>query len=282
MNLAPQPQPTRVAQPRRVLMCRPTYFEVTYSINPWMNPDHHTDGALAVAQWESLYATYLDLGFTVELIDPVPKLPDMVYTANGGFVVGDVALGARFAHAERIPEQEKFLTWFTANGYRVARPEHVSEGEGDILVAGEVLLAGYGQRSDRRSLPELERVFGREVLPLHLHDPYFYHLDTALCVLESGAGGAQPVIAYLPGAFTPQSLDLLRERFPNSIEVSHHDAMVFGLNSFSDGLNVVTAPGSTGFIKQLSAAGFNPITVDLSQLRLGGGGIKCCTLELHP
>lgn len=282
MNLAPQPRAARVARPRRVLMCRPTYFEVTYSINPWMNPSHHTDGPLAVAQWEALYATYLDLGFTVKLIDPVPKLPDMVYTANGGFILDGRALGARFAHSERIPEQEKFLSWFAANGYEVVRPEHVSEGEGDILTAGEVLLAGYGQRSDRRSLPELERVFGREVLPLHLRDPYFYHLDTALCVLDSGAGGTQPTIAYLPGAFTPQSLDLLRERFPDSIEVSHPDSMAFGLNSFSDGLHVVTSPGATGFIEQLKAAGFIPVTVDLGELRLGGGGIKCCTLELRP
>ena len=26
----------------------------------------------------------------------------------------------------------------------------------------------------------------------------------------------------------------------------------------------------------------NPIGVDLSELLLGGGGVKCCTLDLHP
>lgn len=29
---------TRAATPRRYLMCEPRYFDVDYSINPWMDP----------------------------------------------------------------------------------------------------------------------------------------------------------------------------------------------------------------------------------------------------
>ncbi|MFD7579322.1 amidinotransferase, partial [Kitasatospora sp. NPDC059817] len=46
---------TRTARPRHYLMCRPTHFEVTYAINPWMDPAKPVDTGLAVAQWERLY-----------------------------------------------------------------------------------------------------------------------------------------------------------------------------------------------------------------------------------
>ena len=33
--------------------------------------------------------------------------------------------------------------------------------------------------------------------------------------------------------------------------------------------------------RKLRERGYNPVLVDLSELLLGGGGIKCCTLELR-
>src|SRR5690606_15450978 len=75
---------TRTPTPRHYLMCRPTYFDVTYEINPWMDVTRHTDTARAVAQWETLRAHYLEWGHTVELIDPIPGLPDRASAAHGG------------------------------------------------------------------------------------------------------------------------------------------------------------------------------------------------------
>ena len=56
---------------------------------------------------------------------------------------------------------------------------------------------------------------------------------------------------------------------------------MLGLNSISDGLNVIIAARATGFERQLRERGYNPIGVNLSELLLGGGGVKCCTLELR-
>jgi N-dimethylarginine dimethylaminohydrolase len=88
-------------------------------------------------------------------------------------------------------------------------------------------------------------------------------------------------IAYLPSAFDETSLAILRRRFPDAIIATEEDAAVLGLNSFSDGHNVVIAERATTFAKDLSERGYNPIGVDLSELLLGGGGVKCCTLELR-
>lgn len=274
----------RIAQHRRYLMCRPEFFTVSYTINPWMEPANPTDTAKAVRQWQALYDAYLALGHEVELIDPIDGLPDMVYTANGGFLIDGIAYGAKFRFDERVPEGPAFMDWFRDNGYDVVVPREVNEGEGDFLLVGDTILAGTGFRSTGDSHREVGEVFGREVVSLNLVDPRFYHLDTAIAVLDpvEGPGGVERAnIAYLEHAFDERGQAVLAERYPDAIRVSDDDGAVFGLNSASDGYNVIISPRATGFEAQLRERGYNPIKIDLSELLLGGGGIKCCTLELR-
>jgi N-dimethylarginine dimethylaminohydrolase len=219
----------------------------------------------------------------VHLIDPIKGLPDMVYAANGGFVLDGVAYGASFTYPERQPEGPAYMDWFREHGYDVRVPESVNEGEGDFLLVGDVLLAGQGFRSASNSHQELGTIYGREVISLQLVNPSFYHLDTAVAVLdpEGGPSGGPANIAYLPSAFDEPSLAILRERYPDAIIVTEEDAAVLGLNSYSDGYNIVIASRAKDFERQLRERGYNPIGVDLSELLLGGGGVKCCTLELR-
>jgi len=259
----------------RVLMCRPEHFTVSYRINPWMHPEDPTDTSLALRQWSVLYDTYIQLGFQVDLIDPVPGLPDMVYAANGGFVLDGIAYGAKFHYVERGPEGPAYMEWFRSQGLEVVEPIATNEGEGDFLLVGDSIVAASGFRSDTRSHQEIADIYGRDVVSLQLVNPSFYHLDTALAVLDSST------IAYLPSAFDERSLGILRERYPDAIIATEEDAAVLGLNSFSDGHNVVIAKRAITFAKDLAERGFNPIGVDLSELLLGGGGVKCCTLELR-
>jgi N-dimethylarginine dimethylaminohydrolase len=267
--------PARTATKRTVLMCRPEFFTVSYRINPWMHPEDPTDTSLAVRQWEVLYNTYIELGFDVKLIDPIDGLPDMVYAANGGYVIDNIAYGASFTYAERQPEGPAYMDWFRANGFDVRVPENINEGEGDFLLVGERILAGTGFRSASNSHEEIKEIFGREVVTLNLVNPSFYHLDTAIAVLDDTN------IAYLESAFDEPSLVILRELYPDAIIATEEDAAVLGLNSYSDGYNVVIASRAKDFERQLRERGYNPIGVDLSELLLGGGGVKCCTLELR-
>lgn len=267
--------PVRTAVKRTVLMCKPDYFTVVYRINPWMDPALPTDTALAVAQWQTLYDTYIGLGYDVHLIDPIDGLPDMVYAANGGFVIDNIAYGARFTYPQRQPEGPAYMDWFRANGFDVREPAEVNEGEGDFLLVGDVILAGTGFRSASHSHEEIAAIYGRTVITLTLVNPNFYHLDTAIAVLDDTN------VAYLPSAFDEASLAILRERYPDAIIATEADAAILGLNSYSDGYNVVIAARAKDFERELRARGYNPIGVDLSELLLGGGGVKCCTLELR-
>lgn len=266
--------PTRSARTRHYAMTAPTHFAVEYAINPWMDTSTAVDAARAVEQWENLRRVYLDLGHTVDLVDPQQGLPDMVYAANGGLIVGGQAIVARFAYPQRAGEAAAYAAWMADQGHRPVQTRHVNEGQGDLLVIGSKILAGYGFRTDVRAHDEIATITGMPVVGLELVDPRFYHLDTALTALTDD------LIAYYPPAFSDAARATLERLFPDAILVGSSDAYVLGLNAVSDGRHVVHPAAATGFADQLSAAGFEPIGVDLSELLKGGGSVKCCTLEV--
>ena len=266
---------TRSAVHKTVLMCRPEHFTVSYRINPWMHPEIPTSTAVAVEQWRTLHDAYVGLGFDVELIDPIAGLNDMVYAANGGFTLDGHAYGAKFTYEQRMPEGPAYMEWFAANGFEVHEPEHINEGEGDFLLSNGAILAGHGFRTSLESHDEVRRIFDREVVSLRLVDPSFYHLDTAIAILGDDS------IAYLPAAFDDASRTELERRYPDAVHVSEEDASVLGLNSFGDGRTMVIAGRAADFERQLTERGYATVGLDLSELLRGGGGIKCCTLELR-
>ena len=261
---------------RTYLMCRPEHFAVSYAINPWMDPGRPVDTGRAMAQWDTLRRTYLQLGHRVEVIDPVAGLPDMVFAANGATVIGGKVLGARFRHAERAAEGVAYLDWFRRHGYQVVHvPQAVNEGEGDILEAGSVVIAGHGFRTDPAAHAEIAALFGLPVLPVRLVDPRYYHLDTALCVLDAHTA------AYYPAAFDDAGRAALASHFGELIEAKDEDAEVLGLNAVSDGRHVVMPAQAHALAGQIAARGFEPVPVDMSEFSKAGGGPKCCTLELR-
>jgi N-dimethylarginine dimethylaminohydrolase len=266
---------------RHYLMCRPTYFAVDYAINPWMDPTVPVDVDRAVAQWERLRQTYLDLGHTVDLIEPVAGLPDMVFAANGATAVDGIAYAAQFTFPERAAEAAEYLAWFERAGFDARRAKHVNEGEGDLLTTERYILAGTGFRTDLAAHAEAQEVFGRPVVTLQLVDPRFYHLDTALCVLDPGTAERAGNVAYYPAAFSAGSRAVLRRLYPDAVIASAADAAVLGLNAVSDGRRVVLPAQATDLITALAARGYEPVGVDLSELRRAGGGPKCCTLEVR-
>jgi N-dimethylarginine dimethylaminohydrolase len=261
---------------RHVLMCRPEYFAVSYEINPWMHTSVPVDRRLAIKQWEQLVRVYKSLGHTVELIEPVLGLPDMVFAANSGVVVDGEVYLAKFRYPERRGEEHPYAEWFRDNGFaRVHPPTEVNEGEGDFAVVGGTVFAGFGFRTDVAAHDELRARLRVPVVSLRLVDARFYHLDTALSVLRDDN------IAYFPGAFDASSRDVLEARFPNALIVDERDAEAFGCNAMSDGHHVIISAQATGFASTLRERGYEPVPVDLSEFRKAGGSVKCCTLELR-
>ena len=256
-------------------MVRPTYFEVRYAINPWMDVSRPADNAKAGEQWKQLHKVLVELGHEIDVIEPARELPDMVFAANGGFILDGVAYCAHFAHEERSPEAPAFADWFQSAGLAVRQLAHVNEGEGDFRLVGSRVLAATPFRTDREAHDELASLTGRDVVSLELADERFYHLDTALAVLDD------ELIAYHPPAFSADAQGVLAHLYPDALLASDADAGMLGLNVVSDGRHVVMTDAAPRLADQVRDAGFEPIPVDVSEFLLAGGGPKCCTLEIR-
>lgn len=261
-------------------MCPPEHFAVEYVINPWMQTGTPVDTELAVKQWTGLREALLAAGHTVHVLPAEPGLPDMVFAANGAFSVDGKVYGAKFRYPQRTAEAALHRAFYDAQGWAYIEPQQVNEGEGDFAyvpsVHGGLILAGHGFRTTTAAHLEAQEALGRPAVSLTLVDPRFYHLDTCLAALDDTN------IAYFPAAFSPGSQAVLRRLFPDAVIADEADAVAFGLNLVSDGRNVFLNADSSALAAKLSAAGYQPVLIELGELKKGGGSVKCCIAELRP
>ncbi|WP_346537552.1 dimethylargininase [Micromonospora sp. DPT] len=269
----------RVPRKRTYLMCSPEHFAVEYAINPWMDVTTAVDAELAVKQWDRLRETLVGLGHDVHLLTPEAGLPDMVFAANGAFVVDGTVYGAQFKHEQRAAEAAAHRAFYESQGWRFIAPSETNEGEGDFAYLpeahGGLVLAGHGFRTELPAHAEAQEALGRPVVSLRLIDPRFYHLDVALASIDDEN------IVYFPGAFSAASQKVLTQLFPDAVIADDEDAMAFGLNLVSDGLNVVLNSEASRLAGKLKAAGYHPVPVELAEVKKGGGSVKCCIAELR-
>ncbi len=272
----PDFRPGFPSAPARLLMCSPDFYAVEYEINPWMHRTEQPDPDLSRWQWRELVRVLTrDIGCAVELAPQDPACPDMVFTANAGLVVDNIALLSRFRHAQRRMEEPSFCKWFADNGYRVVVPpdDLDFEGEGDALIAGNTILAGYLMRSDIESHEWISQSLGRPVLSLALTDNRWYHLDTCLLPLN------EYLVAFYPGAFDEYGRRVLRNRF-ETVEVDEAEALRFACNSVCIGPNLVMPAGCPKLSAEMTARGFQVHAVEMSEFMKAGGAAKCLTLFL--
>lgn len=260
----------------RILMCPPDHYGIEYEINAWMDRSRQADHDLATRQWNRLRNLLEESGATIELLQPVAGLPDLVFTANAGLVHHDDIVLSRFRPEQRRGEEAHDRAWFESHGFQVLTlPEdRYFEGAGDALFCGETLFAGYRMRSDALGQQQLGALLDCHVIPLELVDPYYYHLDTCFCPLAPG------VAMYYPHAFDDYGQRVLRETVDSLIEIRDDEAPHFAGNAVVVGRTVVTNVGCPDLHAQLAKHGFQPKETDLSEFVKAGGSAKCLTLRL--
>ncbi|HXV67902.1 MAG TPA: arginine deiminase-related protein [Nitrospira sp.] len=263
----------------RLLVCPPDFFGIEYEINPWMRLSNRVDHEQAVRQWHGLMRVFeQDLGVVLERMTPVPGLPDLVFTANAGVVVGRTAVVSHFRYPERQREEAYFEDWFREHGYEVVSAEKgvCFEGAGDLLGFPDCWFGGYRQRSDIRAFPGLSKRFHREIIPLELIDTRFYHLDTCFCPLSGGE------LLYFPPAFDPYGQMAIAERIPNGqrVSVPEDEALKFACNAVCVGKHVVLPSGCPATERLLQERGYDTHAAPLDEFMKSGGSAKCLTLVL--
>ncbi len=261
---------------RKLLLCPPDHYGIEYEINPWMKRSQGAVLPLARAQWQGLYEQLQSLGCPIELVAPQPHLPDMVFTANAGLVVGTRFIRSNFRYPERRGEEAHFENWFAERSYEVVRlPEKMFfEGEGDALFCGQTLFCGYRFRSDIRSHQFLGELLQCLVVSVELTQDRFYHLDTCFCPLEDGAA------LWFPDAFDAYAQRAIRKHVPTLIDVAPDEAMHFACNAVVWDRQVVLPEGCPKLYSALSDRGFQPRPLPMTEFLKAGGACKCLTLFL--
>jgi N-dimethylarginine dimethylaminohydrolase len=257
-------------------MCPPDYYGIEYEINPWMSRSRGSSLDRARAQWAALRDILLGLGVAVEVMTPQPGLPDLVFTANAGLVFHQRFFSSRFRFDVRARETPYYDAWFAAHGFNV---EHLPagmyfEGAGDALFCGPTLFAGYRIRSDVQGHQHLAQTLGKQVLPLELVNPYFYHLDTCFCPIAPGAA------IYFPAAFDHYGQKVLERHIPRLLAVEESEAKRFGCNAVVVGQTVIVNTGCEGLAAGLRQWGYQPVATELDEFLKAGGSAKCLTLRL--
>ena len=263
-----------------ILMCPPDFFTVDYVINPWMaGNEDQLNLDRAKAQWQELRDTVARFADVVT-IDPVPDLPDMVFTANAGVVYGEKAIASHFMPMERRPEEPIFKKWFRENGFQLYElDEKIGfEGAGDCLLdrRGPWLWTGYGFRTEIEAHPVIGQYFGIELVSIRLTDERFYHIDTCFCPLTDG------FLMYHPPAFDYESRIAIESRIPphKRIIVDTMDAGNFACNAINIGDRVILHRASDPLKARLMLAGFKVHEVKLTEFLKAGGSAKCLSLKL--
>ncbi len=285
-------KPGHAMTPRaHIAVCPPHFFEVAYSINPFMEPSRWEIDATAyhehaVQQWNKLTDTLARLGVRLELLQPHAGVPDLVFTANAAVVLDQKVLLARFKHKERQAEEPYFRAFFEMLQSRGLVSEIASlpqaihqEGAGDCVwdPARQMFWAGYGPRSDMGAADYVRDFFGKPVVPVKLQTAQYYHLDVSMAPLTGGE------MVYYPEAFSPASVGQIQDHVGNPdnlIAVSAEDAANLCVNAVNIERDIIMAPCSNQLRGHLTERGYQVHTVPLTEFWRSGGSAFCLTLRL--
>lgn len=280
-----------------VLMSGAEHFSDGQAINAYMDKRVPVDRVRAAREHAAIRAALEEAGVRVIGVDPPAGCQDGVYTANWALVRGDRAVLSTLPNARRgeEPYAARVLRELGKEVVRVPGGAHFS-GQGDALPCGRYLLAGQGFRTDPAAHAFVAGQLGYEVVSLQAvpkrrlwgrgrpvinrdsgwPDSLFYDIDLAIAVLR------HDLIAWCPDAFTPASQAVVRGlEDVERIEVSWEEAVKgFACNLVSTGDAVVMSPRAPRLREQIEARGLLTIAVEASELRKGGGYIRCCTLTL--
>ena len=258
-------------------MCPPDHYEVAYEINPWMSVKRQVDQKAAAAQWKNYYDLLVSkLKARVELIDPAPKLPDMVFTANAGLVRKRVFIRSNFRHKERQGEETHFENWFRKNGYIVKSIERpfCFEGEGDALSMNDDFYTGFHFRSDVEAHDAVSGLLKTSYFALELADKRFYHLDTCFAPLDE-----KSALIFMP-AFETYAQLVLMENVPDPILVPENEALKFACNALVLDRDVVIPDGCPQTAKELEKRNFRVHALNFDEFIKAGGAAKCLVLKI--
>jgi len=186
--------PTSLEHPA-FLVNAPFSYNTDVPNNAWMHdlPDHErrADPKRSMAQFLELYRTLSADGLVYVLPTPARTgLQDLVFTANLGIVLEhlpdqNTVVLSRFSEPTRKAETTVGAQFFESMGYQVHHCPHDFEGEAELKhLHDNVYIGGHGTRSSPEAHEWMQHQFDMNIIPLHMTNPYLYHLDCSIFPLN--------------------------------------------------------------------------------------------------
>ena len=266
---------------RRYAVVDPAAYRIDYVINPYMDPARQPDPARARDEWDAMVAALRAAGADVEVIDPLPQAPDMVYAMNLGLVAlrpdwtgpgRRSVVMSHMRHPQRRVETPAARAWLESQGFA---PSYVGrEGIGAHFEAGDAfpfrgdLIVGHGPRTDELALRQLADDLGVQVRGVRITHPGMYHLDLAFCPLDADRA------LVCPAAFDDASAAAVLDLVPEPIVLSEEEALTtFCANAVVVGRTVVLPACPDRLRARLEECGFEIVVVPTPEFAKGGGSV---------
>ncbi|MBR3163863.1 amidinotransferase [Candidatus Saccharibacteria bacterium] len=278
---------------QKLLVSGAEYFADDYKINPYYS-DSTIDHAKAIAEHQSILDCFRQAGIELIKVDPPKSCQDGVYTANWALVKDGVAILSRLPQARRDEEPYAKHILESIGLKTLSAPKNtLFSGQGDALICGNYLFAGRDYRSDPAAQQFAAKTFGLKLIQLrtkpqlnangtpHINpvtnhvDSFFYDLDLALSIID------EHTIAYCPDAFDDDSQTLLESIDLDKILVDYTECTQgFANNLVSTGKHVIMSNAAPKLQSALEERGLICLTPSVTELKKGGGYIRCVSLWL--
>ena len=276
---------------QKLLVSGADYFADTYEINPYYT-QNKIDINKAIAEHKLILDCFKEANIELIKVKPPKNCQDGVYTANWALIKDGTAVMSRLPearkaeenYARKILEQQGIKTVLVPG-------KHLFSGQGDSLRCGKYLLGGCGYRSDPEAQQFAADTLGLELIQLHAKpqlnpdgsehinpvtnhaDSFWYDIDLAVSVIDDHT------IAYCPDALDDQSNQKLQSLNLDTILVDYEECTKgFANNLVSTGKHVIMSNKAPKLQSALEKRGLICLTPDVTELKKGGGYIRCVSL----
>lgn len=276
---------------QKLLVSGADYFADTYEINPYYT-QNKIDINKAMAEHKLILDCFKEANIELIKVKPPKNCQDGVYTANWALIKDGTAVMSRLPvarkaeenYARKILEQQGIKTVLVPGKY-------LFSGQGDSLRCGKYLLGGCGYRSDPEAQQFAADTLGLELIQLHTKpqlnpdgsehinpvtnhaDSFWYDIDLAVSVIDDHT------IAYCPDALDDQSNQKLQSLNLDTILVDYEECTKgFANNLVSTGKHVIMSNKAPKLQSALEKRGLICLTPDVTELKKGGGYIRCVSL----
>ncbi len=218
----------------------------------------------AAAQWDAYNEVLRSREWTVHELSSADEHPDGVFIEDAAVVFGDRVVITRPGAPERRGETSGLSDQFARHGLEpIDLPDGSLDG-GDVLKIGQQVYVGVGGRTSVQGVEALQAVLGST---WHVHAvpvTRVLHLKSAVTALPDGT-----VIGFQPLVDDPSVFN----DFLAMPEESGAHVVLLGGNAL---LMAASAPASADM---LSARGWDPICVDISEFERLEGCVTCLSVR---